>query len=85
MAKREKQLPKEFKKYFWDVEFERLSFSKNLNLILCRLLGFGNMNAVRWLFANVSDGTIKKYLLSLGQRQLDARSFNFWSLIFHAG
>lgn len=75
---REKKLPPEFKKYFWDLDFDKLSISKHLNSILSRLLSFGNMQAIRWAVNNIGVSRIKQYILGLGERQLDKRSLKFW-------
>jgi len=86
MAKKRKiketKLPKEFKPYFWDVDFDRLSLKKNITLVLGRLLNFGQVPAISWLFKNIRTDRIKKYLLALGDRQLDKRSNNFWRIYF---
>lgn len=73
-------LPGEFKKYFWDVKFKKISLSKDIDLILRRILSFGDTIAVRWLLERVKRARIKKYLASYGARQLDKRSFNLWNL-----
>ena len=80
--KKTQQLPKEFKKYFWDVEFSKISLTKNLNLVLSRLMNFGNMRAIRWMLKSIKEATLKEYLNSFGDRQLDKRSNNFWRLYF---
>ena len=82
MPRRKESLPKEFKKYFWDVDFKKISLKENINLVLSRILRFGNMKAVRWLLKNISPKKIKEYLLLMGDRQLDWRSNNFWRLFF---
>ena len=77
-----KKLPKEFKKYFWDVDFSRISMKEHLNYILSRMLNFGNMKAIHWMLKNVDLKKIKEYVLKYGDRQLDRRSYNFWRLYF---
>jgi len=76
------RLPLEFRKYFWDVDFNKLSARKYINFILSRILNFGNMRAVRWMLKTVKKGVILNYILTWGDRQLDERSNNFWRLYF---
>ncbi|OGC05068.1 hypothetical protein A2276_03885 [candidate division WOR-1 bacterium RIFOXYA12_FULL_43_27] len=76
----EKKLPPEFKKYFWDIDFDKLSVSKHINSILSRLLSFGNMQAIRWVVGNIGTPRIKQYVLGFGEKQLDKRSLNFWKI-----
>jgi len=76
------KLPKEFKKYFWDVDFKKVSFQAHQDFILSRLLSVGDLPAVRWLFNAVREKTIKNFVLDHGNRQLDKRSNNFWRLFF---
>lgn len=82
VKKKAPQLPKEFKKYFWEYDFEKLSLAKGLPTILPRILSFGDMNAVKWIFNNVDHNKIKDYILRSGDRQLDKRSNNFWRIYF---
>lgn len=82
MNKKQVRLPKEFKKYFWDVDFKKISIRKHFNYILSRILGFGNMKAIRWVLKNIDAKRIEKYVSEYGDRQLDKRSNNFWKLYF---
>ena len=81
-GKKNIRLPKEFKKYFWDVEFNKISFAKHVDLILSRLLSLGNMKDIRWLLKKVGAAQIKNFVLRSGGRQLDRRSNNFWRVVF---
>lgn len=42
-------MPTEFKKYFWDVEFEKLDLEKNKRYIISRLYCYGDLKAIRWI------------------------------------
>jgi len=74
------RLPKDFKKYFWDVDFKKLSFSKYPNSILERLMRLGDMTAVRWLLTTINKKMLRSYVLKHGDRQLDRISNNFWRI-----
>lgn len=76
------RLPKSFKAYFWDVDFNKVSLKKHMTLILSRILKFGDSLAVRWMFKNFSVKKIKTYILKFGDKQLDRKSNNFWRIYF---
>jgi len=84
MAKKKPQtLPKEFKKYFWEYDFDKISPDKDYKLILGRIMNFGNMKSVKWMLDNFDEKDIKEFVLQTGGQQLDKRSDNFWRLYFN--
>ncbi len=42
-------MPEEFRKYFWDTEFEKLDIKKNMKYIISRLYCEGNLNCFKWV------------------------------------
>jgi hypothetical protein len=74
------RLPKEFKKYFWDVDFSKLSYRQYSKFILERLLKLGDSRAVKWMFKTFSQGTLKRCVLEA--KGLDKRSNELWRLFF---
>ena len=75
-------LPERLKKYFWDCDFKQLDTEKNSRYIIERILTFGNLQDIRWLFNTYSKNEIKK--IALNSRRLDNRTRNFWKIYFHA-
>lgn len=45
-------MPTDFKKYFWDTEYEKLDLKKNMKYIISRLLCEGNLDAMKWIKQN---------------------------------
>lgn len=43
------KMPIEFRKYFWDTEFEKLDIKKNRNYIISRLFCEGDIDSFNWL------------------------------------
>lgn len=76
------RLPKDFKQYFWDVDFKKLSLGRHCDFILSRLLKYGGVKVVRWMFKNINKRKIKDYVRRSGSRELDKRSNNFWRIYF---
>lgn len=75
------KLPSFLKKYFWDVEFSKLDFRKDLGYIAARILEYGDARAVKWLFRVFPKGKIKEVIRK--SRQFSPKSANFWSLFFN--
>jgi len=72
-------LPKEFKRYFWDVNFEELSFEKYPRFITERVLNFGDLHGIKWLLSNTDMQFISSVVNS--SRNLNAKTRNYWQLI----
>lgn len=52
-------MPIEFKKYFWDTEYEKLDIEKNRVYIISRLYCYGDLKAIRWIKDTYTLGEIK--------------------------
>lgn len=53
-------MPEEFKKYFWDTQFDKLDLNKNKRYIISRLYCYGNLKAIKWLNKTYSKEDIKE-------------------------
>lgn len=73
------KLPKEFKKYFWDVDFRGLSLKKHTNFALSRIMNYGNQEALKWLFKIPSKLILK---VAHESRELDDKARNYWLYIY---
>jgi hypothetical protein len=72
-------LPKAFKRYFWDVDFNKLSLQKHFSFILSRIMSFGDLTALKWLLKMPS----KKVLtVARTSRDLDPKTRNFWQVVY---
>ena len=76
----ESGLPREFRKYFWDVAFDELTIEKHSRFIAERLLNYGDLNSIRWLFSWADQDFIRALVNT--SRNLNAKSRNFWELMF---
>lgn len=57
-------IPKEFKKYFWDTDFEKLDIQKNKKYIISRLYNFGDIEEIKWLNKTYSQEDINEVALT---------------------
>ncbi len=72
-------LPREFQKYFWDVNFDELTFIKYPGFISERILNFGDLDGVKWLLSRTDLSFIKT--LVKNSRNLNPKTKNYWQLI----
>ena len=75
------KIPTEFKKYFWDVEFDKLDFKKQKNFILDRLLNYGTFDAFKWIFNTFTNDEVKRLIRNQGKHSLSRNSYLFWGKI----
>ncbi|HJX71681.1 MAG TPA: hypothetical protein VJ346_07010 [Bacteroidales bacterium] len=76
---KETRLPAEFQKYFWDCDFNELTFNKYPRFISERLLNYGDMDGVKWLLSLVSKDFLKEMVKT--SRNLNNKTRNYWNII----
>lgn len=72
-------LPKEFKKYFWDVNFNKLSLKEHPSFILGRLMCLGNLKVLKWLLKFPKNSILK---IVKSNREIDVKTQNFWLTLY---
>lgn len=70
--------PKFLKKYFWDIDFEKLKVDKRRQFVLKRILEYGDEKAVNWMAGNFSKAEVS-HLLSFAR--IEPKSANFWAVM----
>lgn len=75
------EIPDYVKKYFWEIDTDKLDIYKDKPYITTRLLEYGDQNAIKWLLLNMSKQRIKQSLLKT--REISQKSANFWSEYFN--
>ena len=75
-----KKVPKFLKKYFWDIDFEKLDLRGHWQDVLARLLEYGNEEAVVWMRKNFTKDEIADVLFRF--RIVSPKSANFWAVVF---
>jgi len=79
MKRKTIRLPKEFKKYFWDVDFKKLSFKKYSFYILERIMRLGDIEALKWLLKIPRNKILEVVRRS---REIDPKTRNFWKVVY---
>ena len=72
-------LPEEFRKYFWDVDYADLSLKKYPKFIAERILNYGDLNAIKWLETVLDREFIRSVVMN--SRNLNPKTKNYWKLI----
>lgn len=75
------KIPGEFRKYFWDADFNRLDFEKHRGFILERLLNYGTYDTFSWIFKTFSGEEVEKLIENNGTYSLSRNSLLFWGKI----
>jgi hypothetical protein len=74
-------LPAELRPLFWDHKFARLTWDKDRDLIVGRVLAEGAWSAVQWLRSRFGDAGLREWLLRRRGAGLSPRQLRFWELI----
>lgn len=74
-----KKLPPFLKKYFWDVDFEKLDIDKSASHLIQRLLEYGDQKAIKWLLKNYTKDLIKEVVMR--RRGFSPKTAKFWATL----
>jgi hypothetical protein len=76
-----RRLPAHLKCVFWDYRFDQLSWERDRDLVIARVLQRGDWEAIQWLRTSVPADELRQWILSREGRGLDARRLRFWELV----
>lgn len=74
-------LPKFLEKYFWDTDFKKVDKEKDKAYIITKVLEYGDIPALKWLFVNFPQRQIKETFAKT--RYFTKRVANFWRIFFN--
>jgi len=76
-----RKAPAFLKKYFWDIDFNKLNVSERSTYVIERILEMGDEKAIRWLLKTFPKRVIKNVIVS--SRGLSPQTGSFWSLVLN--
>ena len=76
-SKNKNQLPSHCQKYFWDVDFIKLDYKKYPSFVIERLLEYGDVISLKWMFKKYSRKEIQQVVIK--SRNLTLKSVLFWA------
>jgi hypothetical protein len=82
-ARAARRLPARLRPFFWDHDFGRLRWERDVDLITGRLLADGDWEAVCWLRRRLGDAALRAWLERRQGAGLSPRQLRFWELILH--
>jgi hypothetical protein len=75
------RLPEEFRKYFWDVDYDDLSLEKYPKFIAERIMNYGDLDSVKWLQSVLDREFIRSVVMN--SRNLNPKTKNYWELLLN--
>ena len=76
-----KKAPKFLKKYFWDIDFDKLDVEAHPQYVLGRILEYGDEKAIKWVMRRFDKNAVADILFHY--RSLSPKSANFWAVVFN--
>lgn len=67
--------------YFWDVDVAQLDLVKHKDYIIERLMGRGDLDAMRWLRRTFDQADLHEFVVRRGRERLAPRELAYWALI----
>ena len=79
--RRPRRLPELLRPFFWEYRFRDLSWERDHDLVIYRVLTDGSWEAVRWLRHRLGDDALREWILRRQGRGLGSRNLRFWEVI----
>lgn len=81
MSKNLSQIVTQYKvQAFWDVPLESIDYERHKDFIIARILQYGGIEGVRWIFNNYGSQSIKRVVMN--NISLSVRTALFWAVYF---
>ena len=74
-------IPESTRSFFQEYDLDRLDPQRDRDLVIERLLAFGNREEVRWLFQCYGQAYIRRWLSGSGARRLPRRRYRLWCVL----
>ncbi|MEX2317915.1 MAG: hypothetical protein WD669_12230 [Pirellulales bacterium] len=75
------RLPEEFRRLFWDHDFDKVSGINHYDFVVGRILVEGDWNSIQWLRKHVGDDALRDWIERHEGRGLSRQQLRFWELI----
>lgn len=74
-------LPNLLRPFFWDYDFNALTWEEDRALVIKRILTSGDWNAINWLRSHIGDESLKEWIQQHQGDGLSPRQLRFWELV----
>lgn len=68
-------------KFFWDIDISALSWERDQDFIIRRLLQSGDSQSLHWLRSQINDHDLKEWIIRHNGRGLSPRQIRYWALM----
>lgn len=75
------RLPETLRPFFWDTDFEQVSWRDHRDYVVRRVLSAGTWDAIRWLRGQIGDVELRQWIEQHEGRGLSSRQLRFWEVI----
>jgi hypothetical protein len=75
------ELPELLREFFWDCNFDRLSWAEHCEFLTRRILSAGSWDAVCWLRSRLDDHALREWIERHQGRWLSPPQLQFWELV----
>jgi hypothetical protein len=75
------RLPELLRPYFWDTDFDLVSWHEHRDYVIRRILSAGNWDSILWLRGKVDDFALREWIVRHKGRGLSSRQLRFWEVI----
>ncbi len=76
------KIPPSTAPFFQEYTFNKLDAEANRDLIIERLLAYGNREEIRWLYQTYGLDQLCAWVGEMGARRLPSLRYNLWCVIF---
>lgn len=76
-----RSLPKSLKHLFWDVPFRRLTWERDRDFVIGRVLASGSWEDIRWLRTALGDDGLRNWITEHRAAGLERRQVRFWQVV----
>lgn len=74
-------LPEMLRRWFWDCDFDQLTWEEHRDFVVRRVLSAGTWDAVCWLRARLGDSALRQWIQQHQGRSLSSPQLRFWELV----
>ena len=74
-------LPAELTHLFWEYDFKKLSWARDRDLVIGKILAHGTWNDLRWLRRMMTDAALRGWILRARGRGLSPQQIRYWQLV----
>ena len=76
-------IPESLRSFFWDVDFDELSWAQSANFITRRILQRGDWSSILWLRKQWGDASLRNWIEKQQGAGLSPRQMRFWETVLN--